>query len=215
MSKNLIGVLVVDDHPIVRSGLCTQINLDAGMRVVGEAEDGEEAVEKARALKPDVILMDIVMPIKDGIEATREIIADNPDACILILTSFQEDERLLAVMKAGAMGFILKDRRPEELIQAIRDVHRGDPFMPPSFTRRFLRDLREQHRAEPQVTLTEREKEILVLVAQGDPYKEIARKINLREPTVRTHVSNILKKLNLSNRSQLTVYAINHKMVNL
>lgn len=215
MSKSPIRVLVVDDHPIVRRGLSAEINLDPGMQVVGEAQDGVEAVKLARQLNPDVILMDLVMPEKDGIEASTEIIQENPNACILILTSFTEEEKIYASIKAGASGYIFKDKRPDELLQAIRDIHQGASLLNRSITRRLLRELHEQEQpsAEPPVPLTEREIEILRRVAQGAPYKIIAHELGVREATVRTHVSSILHKLDLSNRSQLVLYAIQHKLI--
>ncbi|NLH00064.1 MAG: response regulator transcription factor [Chloroflexi bacterium] len=215
MSKAKIRVLVVDDHPIVRSGLSTEINLDPNMQVVGEAQDGAEAVAMALQLNPDVILMDLVMPEMDGIEASAEIIQANPDARILILTSFTEEEKIYAAIKAGASGYIFKDRRPDDVLQAIRDVHQGIPLLNPSITRRLARELREQEhqQAEPVGNLTEREMEILKRVAQGALYKEVALEIGVREATVRAHVSSILNKLGLSNRSQLVLYAIQHKLI--
>jgi len=215
MSKAKIRVLVVDDHPIVRSGLSTEINLDPNMQVVGEAQDGVEAVAMALQLNPDVILMDLVMPEMDGIEASAEIIQANPDARILILTSFTEEEKIYAAIKAGASGYIFKDRRPDDVLQAIRDVHQGIPLLNPSITRRLARELREQEhqQAEPVGNLTEREMEILKRVAQGALYKEVALEIGVREATVRAHVSSILNKLGLSNRSQLVLYAIQHKLI--
>lgn len=215
MNKSLINVLVVDDHPIVRRGLTAEINLDANMRVVGEAQDGEEAVKMARQLQPDVILMDLMMPNKDGIEATAEIITDNPKATILILTSFTEEEKIFAAIKAGASGYIFKDRDPEQLLQAIRDSYQGIPLLTPNITRRLMREIRDQEQpsSEPHLKLTEREMEILLRVAQGAPYKEIALNVGVREATVRAHVSSILNKLNLSNRSQIVLYAIQHKLI--
>ena len=212
MTKNLIRVLVVDDHPIVRRGLCAEINLDVGMQVVAEAKDGVEAVEMARILQPDVILMDAVMPRKNGIEATEEIIHDNPMARILVLTSFTEDEKIYAAVKAGALGYILKDKHPEEVLQAIRDVYDGKPYLNPNIARRLFRELRNP--ATPaESSLTSREMEVLRWVAKGAPNKEIARAINVQEATVRAHVSNILSKLNLANRSQLVLFAVRKGLV--
>lgn len=208
MPRIMIHVLVVDDHPIVRRGLCAEINLDPGMQVVGEAKDGFEAVELARALRPDVILMDAVMPGKDGIEATTEIIRENPLAKVLILTSFTEDERMLAAIKAGALGYILKDRHPEEVLQAIRDTFEGKPYLNPNIARRLLRELPDANDRAPEKILTPREMEVLHWVAKGTPNKEIARAIGVQEATIRAHVGNILGKLNLENRSQLVLYAV-------
>jgi two-component system, NarL family, response regulator LiaR len=208
MPKTLIRVLVVDDHPIVRRGLCAEINLDPGMQVVGEAKDGAEAVELCRALQPDVVLMDAVMPNKDGITATAEITQENPLARILILTSFTEDERMLAAIKAGALGYILKDRHPEEVLQAIRDTYDGKPYLNPNIARRLLRELPEAGEKSPEKILTKRELEVLRWVAKGTPNKEIARGMGITEATIRAHVGNILSKLNLENRSQLVLYAV-------
>ena len=214
MTKATIRVLVVDDHPIVRRGISAEINLDPEMSVIGEAQNGLEAVEMARQLKPDVILMDLMMPQMDGVEATRQIIAANPDAQVLILTSFTEEDSVYTAVKAGAAGFIYKDRPPAELLNAIRTLYNSQPILSPAITRRLQRDLRDQTRtpAESALALTDREIEIVKWVAQGALYKEIAQKLGIQEATVRAHVSNILGKLNLSNRSQLVLYAVNHKL---
>ena len=214
MTKATIRVLVVDDHPIVRRGISAEINLDPEMSVIGEAQNGLEAVEMARQLKPDVILMDLMMPQMDGVEATRQIIAANPDAQVLILTSFTEEDSVYTAVKAGAAGFIYKDRPPAELLNAIRTLYNSQPILSPAITRRLQRDLRDQTRtpAESALALTDREIEIVKWVAQGALYKEIAQKLGIQEATVRAHVSNILGKLNLPNRSQLVLYAVNHKI---
>ena len=208
MARLLIRVLVVDDHPIVRRGLCSEINLDPGMQVVGEAQDGIEAAQMARALKPDVILMDAVMPRMNGIEATAVITREDPLAKVLILTSFTEDERMLSAIRAGALGYILKDRHPEEVLQAIRDTYEGKPYLNPTIARRLLRELPEYNAPTPEEILTPRELEVLRWIARGIPNKEIAHAIGVQETTVRTHVSHILSKLNLLNRSQLVLYAV-------
>ncbi len=213
MGRNIIRVLVVDDHPIVRRGLCAEINLDPEMQVVAEAKDGKEAVEMARILQPDVILMDAVMPRKNGIEATTEIIQENPLARVLILTSFTEDEKIYAAIKAGALGYILKDKDPEEVLQAIRDTYNGKPYLNPNIARRLFRQLHDQYSLSPETILTPRELDVLRLVAMGTPNKEIAQKINVQEATVRAHVSNILSKLNLANRSQLVLYAVKKGLI--
>jgi two-component system, NarL family, response regulator LiaR len=215
MPRRLIRVLVVDDHPIIRRGLQAEINLDPEMQVVGEARHGNEAVELARSLKPDVILMDAVMPQKDGIEATAEIIRENPLARVLILTSFTEDERMLAAIKAGALGYILKDRHPEEVLQAIRDTYEGKPYLNPGIARRLLRGLPDSDLQSPENILTKREMEVLQWVAKGVPNQEIAHRMNIQDATVRAHVGNILGKLNLENRSQLVLYAIKKGLVKL
>lgn len=213
MAEANIHVLVVDDHPIVRRGLCTEINLDPEMQVVGEARDGTEAVVLARQMKPDVILMDLVMPEKNGAEATAEIIAENPQARILILTSFSEEEKIYAAIKAGALGSILKDKPPEELLQAIRDIYHDKTRIDSTLARRLVKDAQRNHHTIYEGKLTDREYLILNLVATGAPYKQIAKEAGIQVATVRTHVSNILRKLNLSNRSQLVLYAVSHHLV--
>ncbi|MCX6055359.1 MAG: response regulator transcription factor [Chloroflexi bacterium] len=213
MPQKKIRVLVVDDHPIVRRGLCSEINLDPEMQVLAEAADGVEAVNLARLLQPDVILMDAVMPHKNGIDATAEILSENPDAKVLILTSFTEDERMLAAIKAGAIGYILKDRHPEEVLQAIRDTYNGKPYLNPTTAWRLLQTMPKIENTSLVESLTKREVEVLRRVAQGKPNKEIAREISVQEATVRVHVSNILGKLNLANRSQLVLYAIKTGLV--
>jgi Response regulator containing a CheY-like receiver domain and an HTH DNA-binding domain len=210
MSKSEIRVLVVDDHPIVRSGLCTQINLDKRMVAVGEAKDGVEAVELARLIQPDVILMDIVMPRKNGIEAITEIIKENPAARILVLTSFTEDEKIYAAIKAGALGYILKDHRPEDVLEAIVDTYYGKPHLNPNVAKGLFRELRQQTQSPIDQLLTARELEVLRWIAQGEPNKKIALSIGVSESTVFSHVSHMLRKLNLSNRSQLALYAVRH-----
>jgi len=214
MPQRQIRVLVVDDHPIVRRGLSIEINLDPEMRVLAEAADGVEAVKLARLLQPDVILMDAVMPHKNGIDATADILRENPLAKVLILTSFTEDERMLTAIKAGALGYILKDRHPEEVLQAIRDTYDGKPYLNPTTARRLLQTLPRTENTTSVESLTNREMEVLRRVAQGKPNKEIASEICVQDATVRVHVSNILGKLNLANRSQLVLYAIKMGLVN-
>jgi DNA-binding NarL/FixJ family response regulator len=211
--KETIKVLVVDDHPIVRRGLTTEINLDRGMLVVGEAVDGQEAVDQYKLLKPDVVLMDLVMPNKDGIQATREIMMEEPEAKILVLTSFIDEERILEAIKAGALGFIYKDKHPEQVLAAIREINNDVPVLAPNITRKLMRETQTKPEETDIQDLTERELEVLKMVASGRPYKEIAYTMHVQDATIRTHVSNILGKLNLSNRSQLVLYALDHKLV--
>lgn len=208
-----LKVMVVDDHPIVRRGLITEINLDTGMCVVGEAVDGKEAVQQYIVQRPDVVLMDLVMPGMDGIQATREILQHDPQARILILTSFTEEKNILEVLKAGAMGFIFKDKHPNEVLAAIRDVAGDVPVLAPGITRKLLREAQARETQLPGQILTERELAVIRQVATGKPYKEIAREMHIQEATVRAHVSNILGKLSLSNRSQLVLYAVDHQLL--
>jgi NarL family two-component system response regulator LiaR len=182
---------------------------------VGEAEDGVEAVLKAHSLQPDVILMDLVMPRKDGIEAIREIKGENPRARILVLTSFAEDEKVFPAIRAGALGYLLKDSSPQELVRAIRDVHRGESSLHPTIARKLVRELRQQPPELPptEKPLTERELEVLCLVARGLSNQQVGTKLDISERTVGTHVSNILSKLHLANRTQVALYALQEGLV--
>ena len=215
MAEN-IRILIVDDHAIVREGQRALIDTEPGMEVVGEATDGFEAVEMADTLQPDVILLDLHMPGKDGIEAIGEIKAENPMARILVLTSFTEDEKIYAAIKAGAMGYLLKDFSPQEILSAIRKVHQGETSMHPSIANRLMRELqRVSNLAPSEDPLTTREVEILKLVAQGLSNQEIAEKLVISERTVRTHVTNILGKLHLANRTQAALYALREGLADL
>ncbi|MFW6115718.1 MAG: response regulator [Chloroflexota bacterium] len=204
-----IRILIADDHAVVREGLRALIDTEPGMDLVGEAADGLEAVEKCRALSPDVILLDLVMPRQGGIEAIREIKQENPAVRILVLTSFAEDEKVFPAIKAGAHGYLLKDSSPQELLQAVRDTYRGEPSMHPTIARRLMREIQRPSELPPaEEPLTGREAEVLGLVAQGLTNQEIADKLYVSERTVRTHVSNILGKLHLANRTQAALYAL-------
>jgi two-component system, NarL family, response regulator LiaR len=207
-----IRLLIVDDHTIVRKGIKVLLATDKDMQVVGEAENAAEAVQKAAELCPDVILMDIVMPGVDGIEATRRITAARPKSRILVLTSFAADDKVFPAVKAGALGYLLKDSSPEQLLEAIRQVHRGEPSLEPSIARKVLQELSGKQTANP---LTERELEVLRLIAQGMSNKEIASKIFVAEWTVRSHVSNILGKLHLASRTQAALYALRNGLASL
>ena len=211
-----IRLLIVDDHKIVRKGLSVLLSTEQGIEVIGEAQDGSEAVEKAASLGPDVVLMDLVMPKMDGIEATRRIIEAQPNAKILVLTSFAADDKVFPAVKAGALGYLLKDSSPEELLDAIHRVHRGEPSLDPSIARKVLHEISHPGREKPTTDpLTERELEVLRLISQGMSNKEIALKIFVAEWTVRTHVSNILSKLHLASRTQAALYALRSGMASL
>jgi NarL family two-component system response regulator LiaR len=215
-NQETIRVLVVDDHTIVRKGTRALLAEVADIQVVGEAGDGQEAVDQAEALRPDVILMDLVMPIMDGIEATRQITSNHPDTRILALTSFAADDKVFPAIKAGAIGYLLKHADPEELVDAIRQVYHGEPSLHPSIARKVLHEMRRP--TEKTLTpdpLTEREIEVLHLVAQGLSNQEIADQLSIAEVTVRTHVSNILSKLHLANRVQAALYALREGFVTL
>lgn len=206
-----IRVLIVDDHPVVREGLRGLLSFKPGFDVVGEAEDGHEAILLTKQHRPDVILMDLTMPRKNGLEAIQEIKQIDADAKILILTSFTEDKKIFAALDAGALGCLLKDTSPQELFRAIRDVYRGELALHPMVARKML------HRQETPTddTLTEREIDVLKLVAQGLSNQDIAEQLTISLPTVRSHVTHILQKLNLSNRTQAVLYALREGIASL
>lgn len=206
----------MDDHAIVREGQRALIETEPGMEVAGEASDGIQAVEMAHSLRPDVILLDLVMPRKGGLEAIREIKEQNPQARILVLTSFSEDENVYAAIKAGAQGYLMKDASPLDILTAIREVHRGEPSMDPSIAQKLMRELQRSSGLPPsEEPLTEREVEVLKLLAQGLQNKEIAEELVISERTVSTHVSNILSKLHLANRTQAALYALKEGLARL
>ncbi|PWB49537.1 MAG: DNA-binding response regulator [Anaerolineales bacterium] len=211
-----IKVLIVDDHQVVRQGLRTFLELLDDISVVGEAEDGEEAVEQVRALKPDVVLMDLVMPHMDGITATQQVLGLGLPTKVIALTSFTEDDKVFPAIQAGAASYLLKNVSPDELAEAIRAVYHGEARLHPDITRKLMQQV-SQMRSAPQENisneLTEREIEVLRLVATGSNNREIAQKLFISEKTVKTHVSNILGKLNLEQRTQLVIYAIKNKLV--
>ncbi len=216
MNEKPIRVLMVDDHAIVRKGVRALLDLQAGIEVVGEAGSGRQAVALAESLRPDVVLMDLVMPEMDGIEATRQISARLPEARILVLTSFAADDKVFPAIKAGALGYLLKDSGPEELVQAIRQVHKGESSLHPTIARKVLREL--THPAERQASpdaLTERELDVLKLLARGLGTQEIAERLVITEATARTHVSNILGKLHVSSRTQAALYALREGLASL
>ena len=204
-----IRILIVDDHEIVRKGICALLATKRDIQVIGEARDGAEAVTQAQTLHPDVILMDLMMPKMNGIQATRAITTGQPAARVLVLTSFAADEQVFPAIKAGALGYLLKDSGPQELVHAIRQVYRGEPSLDPSVARKVLYELSTppQKPLTPD-PLTVREMEILRLVAQGKSNKEIAGNLVIAEETVHTHMSNIPNKLHLASRTQAALYAL-------
>jgi NarL family two-component system response regulator LiaR len=212
-----IRVLIVDDHAVVREGLRALIAAKPGMAVVGEAADGAEAVQQAHSLRPDVILMDLLMPHKDGVEAISEIKQQDPDARILVLTSYAEDAKVFTAIQAGATGYLLKDSSPQELLQAIRDIHRGKSSLHPTIALKVIQELKRPTESPPPdgESLTEREMEVLGLVARGLSNQDIAQALVISERTVGTHVSNILDKLHLTNRTQAALYALREGVISL
>lgn len=216
MEQQPIRVLIVDDHAIVRKGISALLARLEDIEVVGEASDGLQAVERSQALAPDVVIMDLVMPQLDGISAIYQITDQQPDVHIIALTSFATDDKVFPAIKAGALGYILKDSDPEDLIQAIRQVHRGEPALHPSIARKVLLELNRPAQGPPTPDpLTERELQVLRLVAQGHSNQEIADNLVIEEVTVRTHVSHILNKLHLANRVQATLYALREGLTTL
>ncbi|MBC8506625.1 MAG: response regulator transcription factor [Anaerolineales bacterium] len=204
-----IQVLIADDHQLVRQGFAALLSVKPGFEVVGYAENGVEAIKLAQMLKPDIILMDLLMPEKNGIEATREIKEENPEVRILIITSFAEDENVYQAIKAGALGYLLKDSSPQELIQAIDDVCSGKLSLHPDIAMKLIEELnRPTEKPTIDDPLTEREVEVLKLVAKGRSNQEIADQLVVSERTVGAHVSNILSKLHLANRTQAALYAL-------
>ena len=211
-----IKVLIVDDHQVVRQGLRTFLELHEDISVIGEAEDGRQAVELVRVRQPDVVLMDIVMPHMDGITATKQVLALGLATKVIALTSFSEDDKVFPAIQAGASSYLLKDVSPEDLVEAIRAVHRGEARLHPDITRKLMQQVSQVRNtpADNKLSeLTEREMEVLRLVARGSNNREIAHELFISEKTVKTHVSNILGKLNLEQRTQLVIYAIKNKLV--
>jgi two-component system, NarL family, response regulator LiaR len=203
-----IRVLVAEDHTVVRAGLIALISSEDGLEVVGQAGDGLEAVERVRECQPDVILMDLSMPKLDGIGAITAIRQEQPRARVLVLTSFVEDEKVFAALKAGALGYLLKESSPDDLLRGIRAIHRGESWLHPAIALKLVRELSEPQATALDGPLTERELEVLRLVARGLSNKVIADLLEISERTARTHVSNILEKLHLANRTQATLYAL-------
>lgn len=204
-----IRVLVVDDQGIVRKGIRALLAETSGIVVVGEADNGQQAVEQALVLKPDVTLMDLAMPVMDGIEAIRQITAQQTGARILVLTSFTTDDKVFPAIKAGALGYLLKDSEPSDLVRAIQQVSRGEASLHPRIALQVLQELRRPPQTEaPPDALTPREVDVLRLVAKGMTNREIGAELSTTEATIKTHVSSILSKLHLANRVQATLYAL-------
>ena len=217
MSK--IRVLICDDHTILREGIRLLLNSQPDMEVVAEAVDGRDAIAKAREFKPDVILMDIAMPLLNGLDATRHIRRDNPNARVLVLTMYESDEYVSQMLEAGAAGYVLKKVAGSELVYAIRAVHQGEAFLYPSITKRLVEDyLRRVESGQERVTfdgLTDREREVLQLIAEGHTNKEIADLLSLSVRTVQNHRAHIMEKLGMHDRGELIKYAIQKGIIEL
>ncbi len=215
-TPNRIRVLITDDHAIVRKGIRALLTTEPDIEIVGEAEDGTQAVSMVGTLRPDVVLMDLVMPNMDGIEATRAITARQGAPRVLVLTSFAADDKVFPAIKAGAQGYLLKDSGPDELVRAIHQVQRGEAALEPSIARKLLNEVAQPPKAPlTQDPLTARELGVLRLVAAGHSNREIADELVISEMTVRTHVSNILSKLHLASRTQAALYALREGLVSL
>jgi DNA-binding NarL/FixJ family response regulator len=205
-----IRVLIVDDHEIVREGLRTLLGEIGDVQIVGEAANGNHAVELAGSQQPDVVLMDLVMPDLDGVQATREIHAVSPTSRVLILTSFVEDHQVHAAIEAGAIGYVLKDVLKDDLLHAIRSAARGVPSLHPAAQRHLLRQVVAPSPPLSIASLTERERDVLQLIASGCSNKTIAARLHLTEGTVKGYVSTILDKLGVDDRTQAALYAVKH-----
>jgi NarL family two-component system response regulator LiaR len=205
-----IRVLIVDDHGVVREGLRAYLELEPDIKVVGEARDGQEGVRRAQELRPDVVLMDLMMPHMDGVEATTAIKQQRPEAHVIVLTSFVDDERVVPAIKAGATSYLLKDVAAADLARAIRGARAGQAQLHPEVARRLMQQVTSPRKVEAATQLTEREREVLRLLADGRSNKEIARALVVSERTVKGHVSNILGKLGLQDRTQAALYAVRH-----
>lgn len=216
MSDEIIRILIVDDHAVVRKGIRALLETEPTLEVLGEAENGLIALEKFEDLKPDVLLLDLLMPKMSGIEVIRDLKGKYPGVKILVLTSFAADEQVFPAIKAGALGYLLKDTQPEDLINAIRQVHRGESSLSPSVARKVLQEVFQpgEKPLSPD-PLTNRELEVLQVLAKGKSNREIGQTLHITEATVRTHVSNILAKLHLASRTEAALYALKEGMAKL
>jgi DNA-binding NarL/FixJ family response regulator len=214
---NAITVLIVDDHAVVREGLRTFLELQDGIEVIGEAADGEQAIDAAQELQPDVILMDLVMPRLDGVGAMRRLRASAPRARVLVLTSFLDDDRVMPAIQAGAAGYLLKDVEPAELARAIRAAHNGEAILDPTVAARVVQAIADGNAVSPpdREQLTRREHEVLTLIANGRSNKRIAFELGISEKTVKTHVGHVLAKLGVTDRTQAALLAVRHGLVDL
>lgn len=211
----MIRIVIVDDHPVVRQGLRFLLEQQAEIQVVGEGENGEQAIKLIEEQLPDVLLLDLLMPKMDGITAVREIKRVAPSVQIIILTSYFEDDQIFSVIKAGALSYLLKDTRSQELVAAVRAAARGESVLHPQVAARILREMQKPSQVPPLSDLTPRELEVVTRIAHGRSNHEIALELVISEPTVRTHVANILSKLHLTDRTQAAIYALQQNLVPL
>jgi NarL family two-component system response regulator LiaR len=209
-TASAIRVLIVDDHGVVREGLRAYLELEPDITVVGEARDGLEAVRRAAELQPDVVLMDLVMPNMDGVDATTRIKEQQPSVHVIVLTSFLEEDQVVPAIRAGATSYLLKDVAATDLARAIRGARAGQAQLHPEVARRLMQQVTTPRKPEAAAQLTDREREVLRLLAEGRSNKEIARALVVSERTVKGHVSNILGKLGLQDRTQAALYAVRH-----
>jgi two-component system, NarL family, response regulator LiaR len=208
-----IRVLVVDDHGVVRQGLRALLELQDGIEVVGDAADGDEGVEAANELRPDVVLMDLVMPRLDGVSAMRLLRERLPETRVIVLTSFLDDDKLLPALRAGAAGYLLKNAEPQEVVRAVRTAHAGQTVLDPVVAARLVETLAADDRGDPIDRLTPREREVLVLIGRGFANKRIALELGLAEKTVKTYVGHVLAKLGVSDRTQAAIAAVRSGLV--
>lgn len=210
-----IRVLIADDHHVVRRGLVFFLRTQKDLEIIGEAANGKEAVEQAKLLKPDIILMDLVMPEMDGIQATKIIKQEQPDIKIMMLTSFSDQDHVIPALEAGASGFQLKDIQPDELVTSIKKIIGGENQLHPKATSHLLANLSNKNKQEKNLLaeLTKRELDVLKEIANGKSNKEIAASLFITEKTVKTHVSNLLSKLELADRTQAALYAVKNQLV--
>jgi NarL family two-component system response regulator LiaR len=215
--SDVIRVYITDDHQIVRRGIRQLLSTEAGIEVVGEASNGKDAVADMDKLKPDIVLMDLVMPVMDGIEAIRQIKAGHPSIQILVLTSFATDDKVFPAIKAGALGYLIKDTSPDELINAIHQVHKGEPTLHSSIAQKLLKEISHSSDEGPVSPdpLTDRELEVLKLISRGLSNQEIAETLVVSVATVYTHVSRVLDKLHLASRTQAALYALREGLASL
>lgn len=207
----MIRILLVDDHEMVRIGVSAYLQSQSDMEVAGEASNGEEAVEMALELRPDVILMDMVMPVMNGAEATEAIIREWPEAKIMIVTSFLDDDKVYPALKAGAVSYVLKTSKASRIADSIRETMNGTPVLEPEVMSKMMKQMRHDRVLHEE--LTDREMEILLLLANGHTNQEIADQLFIALKTVKTHVSNLLAKLEVHDRTQAVIYAFQHKLV--